>query len=186
MARATIVAGSATIADAALTAGAATLLTPNTGVALPGSTVVGTFTDANTFATTADFTASIDWGDGAPRAPASLSPPPPPACSTSREAITTPNRRLHDPRDRLRRRRLEGRRHRLGDRHRPPGHRRTKNFTATEGDNTGLFVLATFTTPTLWRRSPTSMRRSRSAAGATVRRPPPASRSSSSRSASRR
>ena len=41
-------------------------LTPNTGVALPASTVVGTFTDANTFATTADFTATIDWGDGSP------------------------------------------------------------------------------------------------------------------------
>ena len=63
----TIVAGSATIADATLTAGAPTPLTPNTGVALPGTTVVATFTDANTFATTADYTTSIDWGDGAPQ-----------------------------------------------------------------------------------------------------------------------
>jgi uncharacterized repeat protein (TIGR01451 family) len=63
---ATIVAGSAIVADAALTAGPATLLTPNTGVALPSTTVVATFTDGNTFATTADFTASIDWGDGSP------------------------------------------------------------------------------------------------------------------------
>ena len=63
---ATIVSGSAIIADAPLTAGPAVLLTPNTGVALPSSTVVGTFTDANTFATTADFTGTIDWGDGSP------------------------------------------------------------------------------------------------------------------------
>src|SRR5271157_811398 len=63
---ATTVDGSAIIADAALTAGPATALTPNTGVALPSSTVVATFTDANTFATTADYTATIDWGDGSP------------------------------------------------------------------------------------------------------------------------
>ena len=46
---------------------AATLLTPNTGIALPKTTVVATFTDGNTFATTADFIATIDWGDGSPR-----------------------------------------------------------------------------------------------------------------------
>ena len=63
---ATIVSGSAVVADAALTAGPATHLTPNTGIALPNSTVVATFTDANTFATTADYTTTIDWGDGSP------------------------------------------------------------------------------------------------------------------------
>jgi hypothetical protein len=56
----------AVIADAPLTAGAPVALTPNTGVALPAATVVGTFTDANTAATIADFTAIIDWGDGTP------------------------------------------------------------------------------------------------------------------------
>ena len=56
----------AVIADASLTAGAATLLTPNTGIALPASTVVGTFTDANTGAPATDFRVSIDWGDGSP------------------------------------------------------------------------------------------------------------------------
>jgi hypothetical protein len=63
---ATIVSGSAVVADASLTAGSATLLTPNKGIALPGTTVVATFTDANTFATTADYTDQIDWGDGSP------------------------------------------------------------------------------------------------------------------------
>ncbi len=47
-----------------LIAGAPTALTPNTGIALPSTTVVATFTDGNSFATTADHTASIDWGDG--------------------------------------------------------------------------------------------------------------------------
>jgi len=54
------------IADATLTAGAATLLTPTTGIALPNSTVVATFKDANTTATAADFTAAIDSGNGLP------------------------------------------------------------------------------------------------------------------------
>jgi len=56
----------AVIADAPLTAGAPVALTPNTGVALPASTIVGTFTDANPGATPADFKAVIDWGDGSP------------------------------------------------------------------------------------------------------------------------
>ena len=73
---ATTVDGSAIIADAPLTAGTPVVLTPNTGVAapiaafpgafLPADTVVATFTDANTFATTADFRTNIDWGDGSP------------------------------------------------------------------------------------------------------------------------
>ncbi|MGA2497783.1 MAG: FG-GAP-like repeat-containing protein, partial [Tepidisphaeraceae bacterium] len=53
----------ATVADAALTAGAAVNLTPNTGAALTAATV-GTFTDADPAAPTSDFTAVIDWGDG--------------------------------------------------------------------------------------------------------------------------
>jgi len=63
---ATTITGSAIVADAGLTAGPCTL-TANTGVALPGTTVVATFTDANTGAPAADFTATIDWGDGSPR-----------------------------------------------------------------------------------------------------------------------
>ena len=41
-------------------------MTPSEGVPLPGTTIVGTFTDANTFATPADFTDQVDWGDGSP------------------------------------------------------------------------------------------------------------------------
>ena len=145
---ATIVSGSAIIADAALTAGAATLLTPNTGVALPATTVVGTFTDANTFATTADFTATIDWGDGSPQSTGVV------------VATATPG--VFD---------VEG-----GHTYAKPGvyttlitvnddggsqvvitgsatvtdlpvTGATKSFTAVEGQNTGQFVLATFTDP---------------------------------------
>jgi large repetitive protein len=61
-----IASGEADVADAALTAGAATLLTPATGVALPSTTVVGSFTDANAGAPASDFLATIDWGDGSP------------------------------------------------------------------------------------------------------------------------
>ena len=63
----TTVAGAASVADAPLIAGAATILMPHTGVAIPGSTVVATFNDANTFATTSDFTGVVDWGDGSPQ-----------------------------------------------------------------------------------------------------------------------
>ncbi len=144
----TIVAGSATIADARLTAGPATLLTPNTGVALPSSTVVATFTDANTFATTADFTATIDWGDGTP--------------ASTGVVVATATPGVFD---------VEG-----GHTYAKPGvdstlvtvHDHggsqvvvtgsatvtdlgvtgaTKSFTAVEGQNTGQFVLATFTDP---------------------------------------
>jgi hypothetical protein len=57
----------AVIADAPLTAGPPVVLTASTGVALPDSTIVGTFTDANLTAPVGDFTATvptIDWGDG--------------------------------------------------------------------------------------------------------------------------
>ena len=142
----TIVNGFATIADAALTAGAATLLTPHTGVALPSTTVVATFTDGNTFATTADFIASIDWGDGS-------------AASTGTLVATATPGVFN----------VEG-----GHTYAKPGTFITKvtviddggsqvvitgsstvtdqaisgstnDFTAVEGKDTGLFVLATFT-----------------------------------------
>ena len=63
---ATIVNGSAVVADAALTPGGPSVIAINTGVALPASTGIADFFDANTFATTADYTTSIDWGDGSP------------------------------------------------------------------------------------------------------------------------
>jgi hypothetical protein len=54
------------IAGGALTAGAADTLTANTGVPIPPSTVVASFTDSDTSDTASDFTATIDWGDGSP------------------------------------------------------------------------------------------------------------------------
>jgi hypothetical protein len=54
--------GSASVADAALTAKGLTTLAPSEGAAFTG--VVATFTDANPQATASQFTASVDWGDG--------------------------------------------------------------------------------------------------------------------------
>jgi hypothetical protein len=56
-----VAASTATVADAALSASGMSLLS---GPAFSGA--VATFTDANSFATTADFTATIDWGDATP------------------------------------------------------------------------------------------------------------------------
>ena len=144
----TVVAGSATIADAALTAGAATLLTPNTGVPLPASTVVATFTDANTFATTADFTASIDWGDGAPQSTGVVVATATPGVfeierghTYAKPGVFTTLATVHD----------QG-----GSQVVVTGSATvtdlavtgsTRSFTATEGVNTGQFALATFTDP---------------------------------------
>ena len=64
-----------TVHDADLTAGAAVALLPNTGVALPSSTVVGSFTDANPAAPVSDFTAVIDWGDGSPTSLGTITQP---------------------------------------------------------------------------------------------------------------
>ena len=144
----TTVSGTAIIADAALTAGPATLLTPSTGVALPSSTVVASFTDANTFATTADFIASIDWGDGSPLSTGTLVATATPGVFDvegghiyAKPGVFTTNVTVID----------DG-----GSQVVIPGSSTvtdlaisgsTKNFTATEGKDTGLFVLATFTTP---------------------------------------
>jgi PKD repeat protein len=57
----TTVTSPATVADAPLTAGTLTLTTGVEGVTPTMATF--TFTDANPLATTADFTATIDWGD---------------------------------------------------------------------------------------------------------------------------
>jgi hypothetical protein len=56
----------AVIADAPLTAGPSVLLAVNTGFALPAATIAGTFTDANPLAPINDFTDTINWGDGSP------------------------------------------------------------------------------------------------------------------------
>jgi hypothetical protein len=145
---ATVVSGSAIIGAAALIAGAPTLLTANTGIALPDDTVVATFTDGNTFASASSFIATIDWGDGSPR--------------TTGLVVATATPGLFD---------VEG-----GHTYAKPGVFTTKvtvtdsagaqvtivgtatvtdlaligstdDFTAVEGKNTGLFVLATFTDP---------------------------------------
>ncbi len=137
----------AMIADAPLTAGAATLLAASTGVALPPTTVVGTFTDGNTAATTADFTDVIYWGDG--------------SAPTTGVLVATGGGGFE----------VEG-----GHTYAKPGvytttidvsddggsqvvltgsvivtdlpvTGATKTFTAVEGQSTGLFVLATFTDP---------------------------------------
>jgi len=145
---ATTVDGSAIIADATLTAGPATLLAPNTGIALPSSTVVATFTDANTFATTADYTATIAWGDGSPNSTGVVVATATPGVfdvegphTYAKPGVFTTHVTVRD----------DG-----GETVVVPGTATvtdqavtgaTKNFTATEGKDTGLFVLATFTDP---------------------------------------
>jgi uncharacterized delta-60 repeat protein len=54
--------GTATVKDAALTAGTASATTGTEGVA--ASTLTATFTDANSSAPTSDFSGTINWGDG--------------------------------------------------------------------------------------------------------------------------
>ena len=144
----TIVAGSAIIADAALTAGTPTLLSANTGIALPNPTVVATFTDANTFATTADFTATIDWGDGSPESTGVVVATATPGMFDVEgvHSFATPGSyttlvSVHD----------EGgstvtvsATATVTD---LPVTGFTGSFTATEGINTGAFVLATFRDP---------------------------------------
>jgi hypothetical protein len=61
----TTVTSPATVADAQLTAGALTLTTGGVEGVTP-TTATFAFTDANPLATTADFTATIDWGDSSP------------------------------------------------------------------------------------------------------------------------
>ena len=60
--------GTATVADAALSSSNGTEITGIEGIST-GTVVLGTFHDANPFATTADFTATLPiggWGDGTP------------------------------------------------------------------------------------------------------------------------
>ncbi len=145
---AAIVSGSATIADAALNAGTPTALTPNTGIALPSTTIVATFIDANTFATTADYTASIGWGDGSPATTGVVVATATPGVFDVEGGHTYANPgdfttqvSVHD----------DG-----GSQVVVPGTSvvtdlpvtgSTKSFTTVEGQNTGPFVLATFADP---------------------------------------
>ncbi len=131
------------VTDAALTAGPATLLATNTGIALPNSTVVGTFTDANTFATTADYTGTIDWGDGSPLSTAVFVATATPGVfdvegghNYAKHGVYTTLITVHDDGG-------AGGDHRLGHRHRPPGDRlypelhrgrRTKHRPVCAGD----------------------------------------------------
>src|SRR5207302_859485 len=62
-----------TVGDAALTAGPAVTITPTEGAAFSGA--VGSFSDANTGAPAADFTATIDWGDASGVTPGTVSGP---------------------------------------------------------------------------------------------------------------
>jgi large repetitive protein len=146
----TTVSGSAVIADGSLTAGSAVVLTPNSGIALANTTVVATFTDANAFATTADFTAQVSWGDG--------------SSPTTGVVVATATPGVFD---------IEA-----GHAYAGPGAFTTlvtvtddggsqvvvsgtatvtdlpvtgavKNFAAIEGENTGIIVLATFSDPNL-------------------------------------
>ena len=137
------------VADATLTAGGATALTPKTGVALPSSTVVGTFTDANPTAPISDYTGTIDWGDGSPTTLATFSQPGGVGTAfdvTGGHTYAKPGTYaitvnvLDDGGSRVT---LTGT-STVTD---LPVTGSTKNFTAVEGESTGSFVLATFEDP---------------------------------------
>jgi Bacterial Ig-like domain len=136
------------VGDADLTAGAPVSLTSDTGVALPNSTVVGTFTDANTFATTADYTGTIDWGDGSPLSTAVFVATATPGVFDvegghiyATHGVYTTLITVHD--DGGSQVVITGSAT-VTD---LPVTGSTQNFTAVEGQNTGPFVLATFTDP---------------------------------------
>ncbi len=149
-----IASGQAVIGDAALTGTPPTpaTLTASTGVALPAASIIGSFTDANTAAPAGDFTATIDWGDGAANSIGTVV-----AGTTAgsfnveathkyaKPGTYTPSIVVHDD---------GGSTVTLAT----PNTASiavtdaavtgsTKNFTAVEGINTGMFVLATYTDP---------------------------------------
>ncbi len=152
---AAIASGQAVIADAQLTAAAASTIVANTGNALAASTIVGTFTDANPLAPITDFTATIDWGDGSPASAGTITQPHGVGEAfdvTGGHNYATPG--TYDPiivvTD------VGGSKVTLNATVGPAAvitvtdlavSGSTKNFTATEGTSTGLFVLATFTDP---------------------------------------
>ena len=136
----------ATIADAPLTAGATVLQTGNTGVALVG-VGVGSFTDGNPVATTADFTGTIDWGDGSPNSVAFFTNTGPGAFDVSgdhtyaKPGIYTVTTNVFDD---------DGATTTLTSSFTItdlPVTGATRSFTAVEGQNTGPFILATFEDP---------------------------------------
>ena len=181
------------VADADLTAGAPVGLLANTGVALPAATVVGTFTDANIDAPNADgdFTATIDWGDGSPRTTGTI-------VATGGGGFSVEGGHTYAKPD------LGGAPYvtRIsvsddgGETTTITGaatatdaavQGSTRNFTATEGQDSGQFVLATFTDPNTLATVADCQRQPHTAVGATARqgRSRRRGRSWSSRSASR-
>jgi hypothetical protein len=67
--------GTASVADAPITATAKPILPPQTTGVSSGSLLVATFVDANPSAPTSDFTASINWGDGSVPSTGSVTQP---------------------------------------------------------------------------------------------------------------
>ena len=137
-----------------LTAGAASALTASTGVALPSTTVVGTFTDANPTAPISDFTATIDWADGSPNSIGIITQPGgvgTPFDVTGGHTYAKPGTYAitivvkDDGGSTVTLTGTAGSETvTVMD---MPVTGSTKNFTSVEGQSTGLFVLATFTDP---------------------------------------
>jgi uncharacterized repeat protein (TIGR01451 family) len=138
----------AVIADAALTAGATVSQSGNTGIALSGIGV-GSFTDANPTATTGDFTATILWGDGTAASAGKITQPGGAGTAFDvagshvygRPGVYTVTTHVVDDGGAsttltatftITDNAISG---------------ATHNFTAVEGQNTGEFVLATYTDP---------------------------------------
>jgi hypothetical protein len=143
--------GQAVIADAPLTASPVAIPFPaNTGVALPSSTVVSTFTDANPTAPVSNFTAVIDWGDGSPTILGTIAQPG--GVGTAFEVTgghtyakpgvyTTTINVLDDGGSTVTLTNT------VTVTDLPVTTGATRNFTAVEGQDTGQFVLATFEDP---------------------------------------
>lgn len=143
----TIVNGNANIADAALTAFAVGPFVGSTGVSLASNAVVGSFTDGNPFGTASDFTGVIDWGDGSATTLASFGGPPgnqffvTGGHTYARPGVYTVRTNVLDK---------DGATVTLTSTYTITDLAvtgSTRNFTAEEGKDTGLFVLATFTDP---------------------------------------
>ncbi len=136
------------VSDAPLTAaGTNRRLSPTTGVALNALSVIGNFTDANAAATAADFTATIDWGDGSPTTLGHrLRTATGASTSMSASYYANPGNLRHlvnvtdDGGSTVS---ADGH----GHRHRPPGDRQHQELHRHRGMSTGQFVLATFTDP---------------------------------------
>jgi hypothetical protein len=136
----------AVIADAPLTAGAPIAPTGSTGILLSGLRI-GSFTDANPGALTVDFTGVIDWGDGSPTSVAQFGNVGPGAFNVygshtyAKPGAYDVTTNVGD--DGGKTTSLNAT-FTISD---LPVTGATKSFTATEGINTGLFALATFTDP---------------------------------------